>query len=192
MELRTLLVDLTAVQPNTGQVPGVPANPRFIRDARYDALKRSIAEFPEMLEIREVVVFPFKKKFVAIGGNMRYRACKDLGHEKLAVKVLPKDFPAEKLAEFAIKDNVGFGQDDIDLLANQWTDFPLQDWGMELPDLSDINLDEFFKEDTSEPKAETFSITLEFKTQKECDRIKQALLEYGQTYEIAIRKLLKL
>jgi hypothetical protein len=133
---RTL--SIASVVTNNGQVPGLPKNPRLIRDGRFEKLKRSIVDFPEMLELREIVVFPFGKKFVCIGGNMRYLACLDLGYKEIPAKVLPADFPVEKLAEFAIKDNVPFGEDDFDILANEWTDLPLEEWGLELPDLSEF------------------------------------------------------
>src|SRR3982750_611194 len=101
---------VSAVETNNGQIPGLPKNPRLIRDARFQKLKQSINDFPEMLELREIVVFPQLGKFICIGGNMRFLACKDLGHTEIAAKVLPADFPVEKLKEFAIKDNVEFGE----------------------------------------------------------------------------------
>ena len=72
-------------------------------------------------------------KYVVIGGNMRLRACKELGMETVPCKVLPADTPVAKLREYAIKDNNGFGEDDWDVLANEWDAEELQDWGMELP-----------------------------------------------------------
>jgi hypothetical protein len=70
---------ITKLVSNSGQIAGVPKNPRLIRDARFEALKRSITDTPEMLSIREVVVVPHKSKFVVICGNQRFKACKDLG-----------------------------------------------------------------------------------------------------------------
>lgn len=132
-------VSISKLQTNNGQVDGLPKNPRFIRDERFEAIKRSITDCPEMLELRELIVYPQNGHFVTIGGNMRLRACKDLGYKEMPVKVLDKETPIEKLAEIAVKDNVGFGQDDFDILANEWTDFPLTDWGMELPDFEAVD-----------------------------------------------------
>lgn len=127
-------IPLSKLSPNTGQIAGLPKNPRFIRDDRYEALQRSIAELPEMLELRELLVFPHENKYVVIAGNMRYRAMKDAGYKEAPCKVLPADMPPEKLREITIKDNVGYGQDDHDELANSWDLEELKSWGMELPD----------------------------------------------------------
>ncbi|CAN5507370.1 hypothetical protein BH10ACI2_BH10ACI2_04150 [soil metagenome] len=158
------MLSIAEICTNDGQIPGLPKNPRFIRDARFAKLKKSITDFPEMLELREVVVFPFEGTYVCIGGNMRYLACVDLGYKEIPAKVLPADFPIEKLREFAIKDNVPFGEDDVDVLANEWTDFPLEDWGIELP-----SIDEFSP--NLEPTADTRKISAEdiVKTKAELD-----------------------
>lgn len=130
MEIRNIRVQ--DISPNTGQLEGLPKNPRFIRDERFDALRKSIEDAPEMLSLRELLVFPHKGKYVAIGGNMRFRACKDLGYKEIPCKVLDEDTPVDKLREYAIKDNVAFGSDDWDILANEWDAVELGDWGVEL------------------------------------------------------------
>lgn len=189
--LKTQLLPLAKIQPNTGQIPGLPKNPRTIRDSRFVQLKKSIEEFPEMLELREIVVFPFKGKFVAIGGNMRYLACKDLHLKEIPAKILPADFPVERLREFAIKDNVNFGQDDMDSILTDWSDFPVTDWGAELPDMTDIDLDSFFKDDdTKKDAGKVFTIVLNYQTEKECERVRAALLKRGDTCEAGIKALL--
>ncbi len=76
---------------NSGQIEGLPKNPRFIRDERFNALKKSIGDAPEMLSLRELIVYPFNGKYVVIGGNMRLRACKDLGYKELPCKILDVD-----------------------------------------------------------------------------------------------------
>lgn len=128
-------LSLKKVDENTGQVPGLPANPRFIRDERFAKLKRSIEDFPEMLKIREIVVYPFEGRYVCIGGNMRRRACEELGIESVPAKILPADFPVAKLREFAIKDNTSFGETDSDILSNDWADMPLDEWGFEFAEI---------------------------------------------------------
>lgn len=129
-----MIIPITKISANTGQITGLPKNPRFIRDERYKALQRSIEELPEMLELRELIVFPHEGGYVVVAGNMRYRAMKDAGYKEAPCKVLPPDTPAEKLREIAIKDNVPFGNDDHDELANNWDIAELTKWGMELPD----------------------------------------------------------
>ena len=129
---------LHQLELNEGQMYGLPKNPRWIRDARYEALKKSIEDAPEMLGLREILVYPLddvegkKGKYIIIGGNMRYRACLELGYEELPCKVIPLETPVKKLREYVIKDNEGFGQNDWDLLSTEWEQEELQDWGMEL------------------------------------------------------------
>ena len=126
-------ISITKLELNKGQVEGLPKNPRFIRDERYKALVKSIEDAPEMLKLRELLVVEHGNKFVVIGGNMRLRACKELGMETVPCKVLPADTPTAKLREYAIKDNNGFDEDDWDILANEWDAEELEDWGVELP-----------------------------------------------------------
>lgn len=127
------LIQISKLEVNKGQIEGLPQNPRFIRDTRFEQLKKSIEDAPEMLNLRELIVMPHGKKYVVIGGNMRLRACTDLGYKELPCKVLPADTPPEKLREYAIKDNNGFGQDDWDLLVNEWDEVELGSWGVEFP-----------------------------------------------------------
>ncbi len=130
-------IPITRLKTNNGQIEGLPKNPRFIRDERFDKLKQSIKELPSMLELRELIVYPQNGHFVTIGGNMRLRAAKDLNHTELPCKVLDVKTPVSQLREIAIKDNIGFGQDDYDLLANEWDDEELTRWGMEIPELDE-------------------------------------------------------
>ena len=132
------MLKIKDIDVNSGQIPGLPANPRLIRDQRFEKLKRSITDFPEMLSLREIVVVEHDGRYVCLGGNMRLIATKELGHKEIPAKVVPADWPIEKLAEFVVKDNTQFGEDDLDILANQWTDLPLDDWGMELPGLEEF------------------------------------------------------
>lgn len=96
VKIQELPIDKIA--ENVGQIPDVPANPRRITDEAFELLKKSIDESPEMREIDEVKVFPFDGKFVAIGGNHRLRAYKELNWKKVLCKVLPKDTPPRKIA----------------------------------------------------------------------------------------------
>lgn len=127
-------INIRDLEMNKGQIEGLPKNPRFIRDERFEALKKSIEDAPEMLALRELLVYPHEGKYVVIGGNMRLRACKELDYKEIPCKVLDEDTPVEKLREYAIKDNVAFGSDDWDILANEWDDTELGDWGVEIPD----------------------------------------------------------
>ena len=131
MEIKTIKIKDLAT--NDGQIDGLPKNPRQIRDHRYEKLKKSIEDAPEMLQLRELLVYPHGGKFVIIGGNMRYRACKEIGYKELPCKVLDAETPVEKLRQYAIKDNENFGEYDWDEVANSWDTAELEDWGVELP-----------------------------------------------------------
>jgi len=119
--------------PNDGQIPGLPKNPRFIKDEKFAKLVQSIKDDPEMLNLRELLVFPYAEAYVIIAGNMRFRACIEAGLLKVPCKIIPSDTPVEKLKAFVIKDNIGYGEHDFDALANDWDEQQLVDWGMDLP-----------------------------------------------------------
>lgn len=135
-------VKISDLELNEGQVPGLPRNPRFIRDDRFEALKKSISDAPEMLELRELLVYPSKDgKFVVVGGNMRLRACRELGFDEIPCKVIGKDVDVRKLREYAIKDNNEFGQNDFDILASDWDVEELKDFGLDSNFLNDAEWD---------------------------------------------------
>ena len=122
---------------NTGQLEGVPKNPRMIKDERYRKLVKSIQDDPEMLELRELIVMPFSKKdvmpfgYVCIAGNQRLKVMKQLGYTEAPCKVLDIETPPEKIRAYIIKDNVNFGEEDWDLIQEDWDMISLQDWGFE-------------------------------------------------------------
>lgn len=155
------MIDISKLEVNKGQIEGLPQNPRFIRDERFKALCKSIEDAPEMLKLRELLVVEHGNKFVVIGGNMRLRACKELGMETVPCKVLPADTPVAKLREYAIKDNNGFGQDDWDILANEWDAEELADWGFQNFGGTIDNLDDFFGEGELKHKERGEVITVE-------------------------------
>lgn len=127
-------IDVSLITPNKGQVPGLPRNPRLVKKERYEATRRSIEESPEMLELRELIVVEYMDgKYVVVCGNLRLRACKELGYKTVPCKVLPADIPAKKLREYASKDNINYGENDKDIIANEWAKYQseLANWGME-------------------------------------------------------------
>ena len=143
-------IKITKLENNTGQIDGLPKNPRYIRKDRFEALVKSISDAPEMLDLRELIVYPRGRgKYVVIGGNMRLKACRKLGYEELPCKILPDDTTIEKLREYARKDNIAFGEEDLDATANEWDITELQEWGMVLPTEWD-NDDEPEEEDVEE------------------------------------------
>ena len=128
MEFKKIAVSKLTM--NTGQIEGVPANPRQWTQADLDRLAASIEETPELLDARGAIVVPHKGKFVVLGGNMRLTAAKKLGLAEMPCAVLPADTPIETLKAVVIKDNGAFGAWDFDALANEWDDLPLTDWGV--------------------------------------------------------------
>lgn len=149
MKIKTQQVALSKLHLNTGQIPDVPKNPRFVKDERFEALKKSIQDDPEMLELREIVAYDNDGELVVVGGNMRYRALKDLGFKDAPVKILPKETEAKKIRAFIIKDNVQFGQNDWDILGNEFEVEELLDFGLEcdfLKETNDGDIDAFFEE----------------------------------------------
>lgn len=134
-------IKLSDLHLNIGQIKDVPKNPRFIKDERYEALKKSIEDDPEMLQLRELVAYDNNGELVVILGNMRYRAMKELGYKDAPVKVLPAETDAKKLRAYIQKDNIAFGQNDWDLLGNEWDVAELEDFGLECDFLTDLDID---------------------------------------------------
>lgn len=126
------ILPISLLDFNKGQLQGLPKNPRFFRDYRYEAMKKSIEESPEMLELRELIVYPYPEgRYVVVCGNLRLRACKELGYKDLPCKVLSSETDVKKLREYATKDNVSFGENDADIMSNEWDKAELQVWGVE-------------------------------------------------------------
>lgn len=113
-------LNLSEIVVNNGQIEGLPRNPRFIRDNKYKALIKSLEDDPEMMDLREILVYPYQGKYVIIGGNMRYRAAKELGWTELPCKIIPPHITPDKLRAYTIKDNNQFGEWDWDIANNEW------------------------------------------------------------------------
>lgn len=124
-------MDISIIEPNEGQIPDVPVNPRTISEAQFKRLCKSLQETPEMLSHRQLIVYPLEDgHYVTIGGNQRLRALQSLGYKEVPVSILPKETPAEHLRAIIIKDNASFGDWDMDLLANEWDSSQLEEWGV--------------------------------------------------------------
>ena len=106
-----------------------PKNPRLIKDDKFKKLVKSIQEFPQMLELRPIVV---DENNIVLGGNMRLKACKEAGLKEVFI-VKAENLTELQKDEFIVKDNVGFGEWDWDMLANEWDTEKLDEWGLDLP-----------------------------------------------------------
>ena len=148
-----------------------PKNPRLIKDDKFKKLVKSIQEFPQMLELRPIVV---DENNIILGGNMRYKACIEAGLKEVFI-VQAKDLTEQQKDEFIVKDNVGFGEWDWDILANEWDTDKLQDWGLDLP---------VFKEyEEIEPSGydltQKWFLNIEFENEQDCEKWYNSLIEEG-------------
>ena len=174
-------VDIKEVKTN-------PNNPRVLKDDKFKKLVASIKGFPKMLEIRPIVV---NSDMIVLGGNMRLKACKEAGLKKVHI-IKAEDLTDEQQREFIIKDNVGFGEWDWELLANEWDSQELNDWGLDVWQApEDVNLDEFFEEDTSEQSDPTNKIVLEY-SEEEYEKIVAKFDSMDGSKESIVWKLLGL
>jgi len=165
-----------------------PNNPRIIKDDKFKKLVTSIKEFPQMLDIRPIVV---NDEMIVLGGNMRLKACIEAGLKEVSI-IKASELTPEQQNEFIIKDNVGFGEWNWDDLANDWDEEQLESWGLNLPVLnSNVNLDDFFEDSKVDESLPTNKIILEY-TIEECDKVKSELLKHGKTPEDAVYNLLGL
>jgi DNA modification methylase len=133
METKVTITALSKIKAN-------PNNPRVIKDDKFKKLVKSIQEFPKMMELRPIVV---NDDMVVLGGNMRLKACKELGLKEVPV-IKASDLTEDQQRQFIIKDNIGFGEWDWEMLANEWDAQELEDWGLDVPntDITELEAEE--------------------------------------------------
>lgn len=185
-------INISELKSNTGQIEGLPKNPRFIRDEKYKKLVQSIKDDPEMLELREVVAYDNSGELVVIMGNMRLRALKELGLKEVTCKILPFETDIEKLKAYTIKDNVGFGEHDFDALVNEWDADQLNEWGVDLPEFDNSELQDYSGKN-KEIDTDDFSDKMEMKFELSSDEyqfIQSELSKIDANKELALLKLL--
>lgn len=174
------LLPLSKLEVNKGQIEGVPKNPRFIRDNKYSQLVESISNTPEMMKARPLIVHQQGEKYVVLAGNMRLRAMRELKWHECPCAITAEGTEAKKLREYAIKDNVAFGEDDMDLLANEWNLEELNEWGMDLnfQTQEEINIDDFFdnvENNTQKDKSESIVIQIPDSLTDKIEDIKKSI-----------------
>ena len=164
------LVKISKVKPNE-------TNPRFIKDSKFKKLVKSIKEFPEMLKLRPIVV---NKDMVVLGGNMRLKACKEAGLKEVYI-LKADDLTEEQQKEFIVKDNVGFGEWDWDILANDWNIKELEDWGLDgFPFENEQNE----SKDISDSIESCFRIEIELENEEEQEKLYNELINKGHICRI--------
>lgn len=127
-QVQTLPIE--SVKQNTGQIAGLPSNPRQWKQEDIDRIAKSLNETPELFDARPLIVYPHNGEYIIMGGNLRYEGAKKNGLDAVPVHILPEDMDVDKLKEIVLKDNGSFGEWDFDALANEWDDLPLADWGL--------------------------------------------------------------
>ena len=155
-----------------------PNNPRLIKDDKFKKLVQSIKDFPEMLNIRPIVV---NKDMIILGGNMRYKACKEAGLKEIPVIIT--DLTEDKQREFLIKDNTSGGEWDWEVLANEWNSEELEAWGLDLVgfdlDSEDLGTD-FSLPDGDKAPFQQMTFTL---ADEQAEQIKNAIADIKKTEE---------
>jgi ParB-like chromosome segregation protein Spo0J len=133
-------IKISEIKPN-------PNNPRVIKDDNFQKLVQSLKSFPEMSKVRPIVV---NQDMIVLGGNMRLKAMKEAGWKEAPVEVV--DWDEQKQKEFIIKDNVGFGEWDWQMIAADWDKDELNDWGLEVPEFAIMpSEDELIGEEKNKP-----------------------------------------
>jgi hypothetical protein len=165
-------------QVKINAVKGNPSNPRIIKNDKFKKLVKSIQEFPEMLKLRPIVV---DEDMIVLGGNMRLKASKDAGLKEVWIEVA-EGLTEDQKKEFIVKDNVGFGEWEWDMLANEWDSVQLADWGLDVwQNEDDIETsDAFSLPDGDKSNLEQITYTL---SSEQSNIIKEAVQEIKHTEE---------
>lgn len=193
----TKILKLYQLKNNLGQIEGLPKNPRLIKDHRFKKLVKSIQDDPGMMHLRELIVYPYaptlkakhqsQLEYIVIAGNMRLHAVKELGWTEVPCKILDASTSLEMLKAVTIKDNVSFGENDYDLLANDWEQELLEAMGMDIMYGMDEMMEEVEKE-KNDDKAK--KITLRYSKEAYAD-VTDYLLSVGTTLEEGLLNLIE-
>lgn len=192
---KTIIMKLSNLKPNEGQIEGVPSNPRTITEDDFEKLKKSLVNFRKMLYLRPMVV---DEDWNILGGNMRYQALCRLRDE--GVEGFTEDIPDEwvkqdttlsaaEKREFVIKDNQQRGRNDWDALANEWDDEELRSWDVDIPNFDEDveNLEQGDMTDLSDKIQNEFKIEISCEDEQQQQYLYNKLIEEG--YECRILTL---
>lgn len=157
-------------------------NPRIIKDDKFKSLVKSIKEFPKMMEMRPIII---DENNIVLGGNMRLKALKELGYKEVPKEWVKKfnELTDKEKNEFIVKDNIGFGEWDFELLANNFELDDLNNWGMNVDDLGfvihDLDIPEF--------EEKTFTVTFKiFINAEDANNYEQELRKLQSTFPTQI------
>ena len=157
------LMSIKKIKPN-------PSNPRVIKDNKFQLLKKSLEDFPDMAKVRPIVV---NKDMVVLGGNMRLKAMQAAGWKDVPVEVV--DWPEERQREFIIKDNVGFGEWDWELIASDWPE--VEEWGLDVPTFEVAEEKE--QTDLSNDLKETFEVIISCSDESHQQQVYNKMISEG-------------
>lgn len=170
MQIQTIKISEIKLNPN---------NPRLIKDDKFNKLVRSIQDFPEMLKIRPIVV---NSDMVILGGNMRFKACKEAGLKEVPI-IIADSLNEEQQREFLIKDNTSGGEWNFEMLANEWDVEQLEDWGLDVGGFdvdADDMTDDFSLPDGDKAPFQQMTFTL---ADEQAEQIKNAIEDIKATEE---------
>ena len=169
-------------QVKISTVKGNPNNPRIIKNDKFKKLVKSIKEFPEMLKLRPIVV---DEDMVVLGGNMRLKASKDAGLKEVWIEIA-EGLSEEQKKEFIVKDNVGFGEWEWDMLANEWDSVQLADWGLDVWQNEDDLEEPDFNDLTAENKNKPPIIKITFANINDLQNAEKEIAKIVSKYNKAI------
>jgi ParB-like chromosome segregation protein Spo0J len=162
---------MQSIKTKISEVKLNPNNPRLIKDDNFKKLVQSIKDFPEMLEIRPIVV---NADMVILGGNMRFKACKEAGLKEVPI-IVADNLTEEQQKEFLIKDNVSGGEWDFKMLENEWNVEQLEEWGLDIPTF----LEETEQKDLSSTIDNLYRIEIICKDEEHQENSYNKLIEEG-------------
>lgn len=163
------MIKLSSIKAN-------PNNPRVIKDSKFEKLKQSIQEFPKMMELRPMVI---NSDSIVLGGNMRLKALKELGYKEVPKEWIKSadDLTEDEQRQFIIKDNVGFGEHDWEMLNAEWDLTELEEWGLDIPEWDNDNETEL--KDLSSTIESLYRIEIICKDEEHQENSYNKLIEQG-------------
>lgn len=157
-------LSINKIKPNA-------VNPRYIKDHKFKKLVKSIKSFPEMLEKRPIIV---DENMIVLGGNMRLKASIEAGLKEVWIDIA-EGWSEDQKKEFIIKDNVGFGEWDWDILGNEWNVKQLEDWGLDgFPFEEEAEI-----KDISDSIESSFRVEVELENEEEQEKLYNELINKG-------------
>ena len=174
------ILPLSQLEENTGQLPGLPENPRYITEDKKEKLIDNIKKHPELLEYRSLLVYPLPNgNYIIIGGNQRLKSLQELGYDKAPCIIIDPETPVSKLKALTVLDNASFGRFDMEALANMWDEYKLDGFGVDIPTFAPVAIAGLFEQSPSagseeEHTPDKITITIP----EEWEDSKEELLEF--------------